>query len=138
MLSLWGYSPAVGGQRAKIDVGAAHSAFTGLKTVKKQRLYSPGVEIKRSEFHYHFSALATAASFQPSAHNQHHHCLHHQRRLSNDGLISTHPPALPEDRRLGRVVEAELVHTSQGDHHPWGGGGGDRYDLHHKLCSSYF
>lgn len=36
------------------------------------------------------------------------------------GMIITYPPALPKDRRLVRVVEAELMHSSQGEHHPWG------------------
>lgn len=36
------------------------------------------------------------------------------------GLIITYPSALPKDRRLVGVVEAELMHSSQGEHHPWG------------------
>lgn len=35
-------------------------------------------------------------------------------------MIITYPSALPKDRRLIRVVEAELMHSSQGEHHPWG------------------
>lgn len=34
-------------------------------------------------------------------------------------VSSTHLPALPKDRCLCRVVEAELVHSSQGDHWSW-------------------
>lgn len=36
------------------------------------------------------------------------------------GMIITYPSALPKDRRLVGVVEAELMHSSQGEHHPWG------------------
>lgn len=35
-------------------------------------------------------------------------------------MIITYPSALPKDRRLIRVVEAELMHSSQGEHHPCG------------------
>lgn len=40
--------------------------------------------------------------------------------LSIFGKIITYPSALPKDRCLIRVVEAELMHSSQGEHHPWG------------------
>lgn len=65
-------------------------------------------------------------------HQYHHDCHHNKQHRFNLQLIITYPSALPQDCRLVWVVEAELMHPSQGDHHPWG----QRQILHHDFCSS--
>lgn len=117
-ISLKQYLPVIRGHKAKLCVGAGHATFTGLKRKINILVFTDKIRnVLKGKF---CVSLAFKCITQSSAHHKYFHDCHpNQQHRIRFGTISTYPPAFPKDSCFSRVVEAELMHSSQGNHCPW-------------------
>lgn len=96
------YIPVIRGQRTKVNVGTSHANFTGLKTEMKTN---------KSQFSEHIQYTVKNLIISQCYY-------YYYRHHFTFPLISAYPSAFSQDCCFGWVVEAELMHSSQSDHHP--------------------